>query len=107
MPQPRQLISKNYHHIKENPILSSLFPRENLVGELEDCQIYQKFCHLQSSRVLMMEEGVQVLMVMMGLLVMVGLVEWILLGQEEDRGGMDHTTASHIKQRGGVTPVVT
>ena len=32
MPQPRQLISKNYHHIKDHPILSNLFPRENLVG---------------------------------------------------------------------------
>ena len=48
MPQPRQLISKNYHHIKDHPILSNLFPRENLVG---------------GTRRLMMEEGVQVLMV--------------------------------------------
>ena len=29
---PRQLISKNYHHIQSNPQLADLFPRENLVG---------------------------------------------------------------------------
>ena len=32
MPQPRQLISKNYHHMKDHPVLSNLFPRGNLVG---------------------------------------------------------------------------
>ena len=32
MPHPRQLISKNYHHIQSNPQLADLFPRENLVG---------------------------------------------------------------------------
>ena len=32
MPHPRQLISKNYHHLGSHPLLSSLFPRENLVG---------------------------------------------------------------------------
>ena len=29
---PRQLISRNYHHISSNPALAALFPRENLVG---------------------------------------------------------------------------
>ena len=32
MPHPRQLISRNYHHIENDPILSQLFPRENLVA---------------------------------------------------------------------------
>ena len=32
MPHPRQLISNNYHHISNDPVLSNLFPRENLVG---------------------------------------------------------------------------
>ena len=32
MPHPRQLISRNYHHIENHPILSKLFPRENLVA---------------------------------------------------------------------------
>ena len=31
MPQPIQLISKNYPHIKDHPILSILYPREKLV----------------------------------------------------------------------------
>ena len=31
MAQPRQLISKNYHHIKDHPALSNLFPRKNLI----------------------------------------------------------------------------
>ena len=30
--QPRQLITRNYHHIASNPVLAALFPRENLVG---------------------------------------------------------------------------
>ena len=32
MPHPRALISRNYHHIQNHPVLSELFPRENLVG---------------------------------------------------------------------------
>ena len=32
MPHPRQLISRNYHHITNHPVLANLFPRENLVG---------------------------------------------------------------------------
>ena len=32
MPHPRQLITKNYHHLASHPHLSNLFPRENLVG---------------------------------------------------------------------------
>ena len=32
MLHPRQLISRNYHHISSNPRLADLFPRENLVG---------------------------------------------------------------------------
>ena len=32
LPHPRQLISTNYHHLQGHPILSDLFPRENLVG---------------------------------------------------------------------------
>ena len=32
LPHPRQLISSNYHHLEGHPILSHLFPRENLVG---------------------------------------------------------------------------
>ena len=32
MPHPRQLISRNYHHIENDPILTQLFPRENLVA---------------------------------------------------------------------------
>ena len=29
---PRQLISRNYHHIQSNPVLANLFPRENMVA---------------------------------------------------------------------------
>ena len=32
MPHPRQLISKNYHHLGSHPLLSNLFPRENFIG---------------------------------------------------------------------------
>ena len=32
MPHPRQLISKNYHHLGSHPLLANLFPRENLIG---------------------------------------------------------------------------
>ena len=32
MLHPRQLISRNYHHIQSNPVLADLFPRENLVA---------------------------------------------------------------------------
>ena len=32
MPHPRQLISKNYHHIENHPTLSRIFPRGNLVA---------------------------------------------------------------------------
>ena len=32
LPHPRQLISKNYHHLINHPQLSNLFPRENLIG---------------------------------------------------------------------------
>ena len=32
MPQPMHLLSKNYHHMKDHPVLENLFPRENLVG---------------------------------------------------------------------------
>ena len=32
MPHPRQLLSRNYHHIQSNPELANLFPRKNLVG---------------------------------------------------------------------------
>ena len=32
MPHPRQLISKNYHHLQNHPLLSNLFPRGNLIG---------------------------------------------------------------------------
>jgi hypothetical protein len=32
MPHPRQLISKNYHHIENHPTLSKIFPRSNLVA---------------------------------------------------------------------------
>ena len=32
MPHPRQLITRNYHHLASHPHLSNLFPRENLVG---------------------------------------------------------------------------
>ena len=32
LPHPRQLISKNYHHLSNDPKLSNLFPRENLIG---------------------------------------------------------------------------
>ena len=32
MPHPRLMISRNYHHLANHPILSNLFPRENLVG---------------------------------------------------------------------------
>ena len=29
---PRQLISRNYHHIQSNPVLANLFPKENMVA---------------------------------------------------------------------------
>ena len=32
VPHPRQLISRNYHHLNNHPQLSNLFPRENLIG---------------------------------------------------------------------------
>ena len=32
LPHPRQLISKNYHHLSNHPQLSNLFPRVNLIG---------------------------------------------------------------------------
>ena len=32
MPHPRQLLSRNFHHIQSNPELVELFPRENLIG---------------------------------------------------------------------------
>ena len=32
VPHPRKIISKNYHIIKDHPIASKLFPRENLVA---------------------------------------------------------------------------
>ena len=32
MLHPRQLISRNFHHIQSNPVLAELFPRENLKG---------------------------------------------------------------------------
>ena len=32
MPHPRKILSRNYHHIANNPVLSNLFPRENLVA---------------------------------------------------------------------------
>ena len=32
MLHPRQLISRNYHHMEKHPLLRNLFPRENLVG---------------------------------------------------------------------------
>ena len=32
LPHPRQLISRNYHHLANHPVVSNLFPRENLVG---------------------------------------------------------------------------
>ena len=32
LPHPRQMISRNYHHISNHPVLSNLFPRENLIG---------------------------------------------------------------------------
>ena len=32
VPHPRQLISKNYRHLSNDPKLSKLFPRENLIG---------------------------------------------------------------------------
>ena len=32
MPQPRQMITRNYHHLENHPLLSNLFPRKNLIG---------------------------------------------------------------------------
>ena len=32
LPHPRQLLSRNYHHLENHPVLSNLFPRENMVG---------------------------------------------------------------------------
>ena len=32
MPHPRQLLTRNYHHLQNHPVLQNLFPRENLVG---------------------------------------------------------------------------
>ena len=32
MPHPRKLISRNYHHIASHPIVSKLFPRENIIA---------------------------------------------------------------------------
>ena len=32
MPHPRKIISRNYHHIANHPIVSKLFPRENIIA---------------------------------------------------------------------------
>ena len=32
LPHPRKLISRNYHHLANHPVVCNLFPRENLVG---------------------------------------------------------------------------
>jgi hypothetical protein len=32
MPHPRQLISRNYHHLENHPTLAHLFPSKNLIG---------------------------------------------------------------------------
>jgi hypothetical protein len=32
MPHPRKIISRNYHHIANHPVVSKLFPRKNLVA---------------------------------------------------------------------------
>jgi hypothetical protein len=32
MPHPRKIISRNYHHIANHPIVSKLFPRENSIA---------------------------------------------------------------------------
>ena len=32
IPQPRQMIGRNYHHLENHPLLSNLFPRKNLIG---------------------------------------------------------------------------
>ena len=32
LPHPRQLLTRNYHHLENHPVLSNLFPRENMVG---------------------------------------------------------------------------
>ena len=32
MTHPRQLISRNYHHLENHPTLAHLFPRKNLIG---------------------------------------------------------------------------
>ena len=90
LPHPRQLISRNYHHMMGHPILSNLFPRENLVGgTIGVYPICQKYCLLLSSLVGAMEVTTLVVEMMM-----MGVVK-------ED--GMDHTTASSTRIRGGVT----
>ena len=32
MPHPRKIISRNYHHIENHPIVSKIFPRQNLIA---------------------------------------------------------------------------
>ena len=32
MPHPRKIISRNYHHIENHPIVSKIFPRKNLIA---------------------------------------------------------------------------
>ena len=90
MPQPRQLISRSYQHIRDHPILSNLFPRENLVGAPKDNPTYLKYCHQLFNPAVGLAQGLH--MVEMGLgLVMMGLqmAKWVVSGE----GGMAPITA--------------
>ena len=43
------MISRNYHHIASHPVLSDLFPSENLMGGSQICLKYSHpvySCHL-------------------------------------------------------------
>ena len=43
------MISRNYHHIANHPVLSNLFHGKTLYVELEESQIYLKYSVQQTS----------------------------------------------------------
>ena len=78
MPDPRQLISRNYHHISNHPVLANLFPRENLVGgtrrlhnlsEILSPTVQPSFGDSSGGPEVMVVEGVELVMVVAGSMV--------------------------------------
>ena len=70
MPHPRQLLTRNYHHLQNHPVLQNLFPRKNLVGGQDDFKTCQRYFPPQCSLVWVTMTG----LVMMGMEVMAIMV---------------------------------